>query len=397
MTITESHTQPTPEQVKQSLAALVPALRSRAAWSEENRRIHEDSIRELEAAGIFKLRMPRRFGGAEADTRTLVDAAIQLGRADGALAWTMSTFWINSWMVGLFPDETQEEVFADPDVRICGAVSPAGMVVPAEGGGYTLEGSWHFVSGARHSTWHVLATLLMRPGADPEPVTVVVPMDEMEIVDDWFTSGMGASGSVTTTAKGVFIPEHHLISMFAAIRPDPVSETSKAALIWRTPSILSGSASSVGILVGMAMAARDAFFERMPARPIRYTDYEHQAEAPLTHIQVATAAMKTDQAEFHAYHAAGLVDGKAASGDEWTIEERARVRADEGWATRLSKEVVDLFASASGGSSIYLSEPIQRIVRDIYAISVHPLFNPDSNTETYGRVLCGLPPNTIFL
>ena len=36
-------------------------------------------------------------------------------------------------------------------------------------------------------------------------------------------------------------------------------------------------------------------------------------------------------------------------------------------------------------------------VRDIHAISVHPMFSPDSNTETYGRVLCGLEPNTMFI
>jgi alkylation response protein AidB-like acyl-CoA dehydrogenase len=107
--------------------------------------------------------------------------------------------------------------------------------------------------------------------------------------------------------------------------------------------------------------------------------------------------MKTEQAEYHARHAASLVDAKAASGEPLTMEERARVRADEGWATRLAKEAVDIFASAGGGSSIFRHEPLQRIVRDIQAISVHPMFNPDTNTETYGRVLCGLPPNTQFI
>jgi hypothetical protein len=93
--------------------------------------------------------------------------------------------------------------------------------------------------------------------------------------------------------------------------------------------------------------------------------------------------MKIEQAE---YLAASLVDSKAASGEPWTIEERARVRADEGWATKLAKEAVDLLASASGGSSIYKHEPIQPILRDNHAISVHPMFSPDSNTETLGRM-----------
>ncbi|MFV2019001.1 acyl-CoA dehydrogenase family protein [Micromonospora sp. LOL_023] len=391
-----SRHQPTLEQAKRSASELVPALRDKAQWSEENRRIHDESIQALVDAGIFRLRMPARYGGYEADTRTLVDVAIQLGRADGALAWTVSTYWIASWIVGLFPDEAQDEVFASPDVRICGAVSPSGTVVPVDGGA-VLNGAWKFVSGAWHADWQELATIMLRPGADPEPVIVAVPMSSLQIVDDWYTSGMGASGSVSTVAKDVFVPDTHIIPMASAIRPNSLSKLSANSPMWRSPTILAGSAATVGILVGMAKAAREAFFERMPNRPIRYTDYEHQAEAPVTHIQVGTAVMKTEQAEYHAYHAADLVDAKAASGEPWTMEERARVRADEGWATKLAKEAVDIFAAASGGSSIYKSEPIQRIVRDIHAISVHPMFSPDSNTETYGRVLCGLPPNTQFI
>ncbi|MFV2110004.1 acyl-CoA dehydrogenase family protein [Micromonospora sp. LOL_015] len=397
MSITElSRHQPTLEQVKSSLPELVPTLREKAQWSEENRRLHDDSLQALADAGVFKLRMPARYGGFEADTRTLVDVAIQLGRADGALAWTVSTYWIASWIVGLFPDEAQDEVFASPDVRICGAVSPSGTLVPVDGGA-VLNGSWHFVSGALHADWQELATIRLRPGADPEPVIAAVPMSSLQIVDDWHTSGMAASGSVTTTAKDIFVPETHIIPLESAIRPNSLSKLGADSPIYRSPTILAGSAATVGILVGMAKAAREAFFERMPSRPIRYTDYEHQAEAPVTHIQVGTAVMKTEQAEYHAYHAASLVDAKAASGEPWTTEERARVRADEGWATRLSKEAIDIYASASGGSSIYRNEPIQRVVRDIHAISVHPMFSPDSNTETYGRVLCGLPPNTMFI
>ena len=202
--IDTSRPQPTLEQLKESLSQLVPVLRDKAAWSDENRRLHDDSIQALADAGIFKLRLPARYGGYEADTRTLVDVAIELGRADGALAWTVSTYWIASWIVGLFPDEAQDEVFTTPDVRVCGAVSPSGVVVPVEGG-YVLNGSWHFVSGAWHANWQELATILLRPDEEPLPVIVAVPMSSLEIVDDWHTSGMSGSGSVTTVAKDVFV------------------------------------------------------------------------------------------------------------------------------------------------------------------------------------------------
>jgi alkylation response protein AidB-like acyl-CoA dehydrogenase len=396
VTITETTgQQPALDQLRGAATDLVPALRDKAAWSEEHRRLHEDSLRALTESGILRLRLPRRFGGYEAETRALVDVAVQLGRADGALAWTVSTYWIGSWTVGLFPDAVQDEVFANPDARVCGAINPAGTMVPVDGG-YLLNGSWHFVSGALHADWQEFATILLKPGEQPAPVIAVAPMSSLQVVDDWFTSGMAASGSVTTVAKDVFVPETHVVPLEAAIRPNAVSKLNANRSIWRSPTILAGSAATVGILVGMAEAAREAFFERLPERPIRYTDYEHQAAAPITHIQVGTAVLKTDQARYHAYHAAELVDARAAGG-QWTVEERARVRADEGWATRLAKEAVGIYAAASGASSLFRDQPIQRIMRDLHAISVHPMFNPDNNTETYGRVLCGLAPNTVFI
>ncbi len=59
-------------------------------------RLQDDSIQALADAGIFELRMPVRYGGHEADTRTPVVVSIELGRADGALAWTVSRYWIAS-------------------------------------------------------------------------------------------------------------------------------------------------------------------------------------------------------------------------------------------------------------------------------------------------------------
>ena len=48
---------------------------------------------------------------------------------------------------GLFPDEVQDEVFATPDVRVCGTLSPSGTAMPASGG-FTVNGRWNFISGA---------------------------------------------------------------------------------------------------------------------------------------------------------------------------------------------------------------------------------------------------------
>ena len=145
------------------------------------------------------------------------------------------------------------------------------------------------------------------------------------------------------------------------------------------------------------MAVHDECRERLPGRKITYTAYDSQQAAPLTHRQVADATNRTDEAEFHAHRLAALVDGKAADGTQWTLPERIRARADLGAVCRLAKQAVDIFATASGGSSIYRDVPIQRISRDVNAVNLHALMHPDTNDELYGRVLCGLEPNTLYV
>lgn len=386
---------PTRDQLVRRASELVPVLQKHAAWSEENRRIHDEAIEALAEAGVFKLRTPTRYGGYEADTRTLVDVATELGRADGSTSWVASVYWIPTWMTCMFPDAVQDEVFSTPNVRVCGTLSPSGMAAPVAGG-VVVNGKWGFISGALHAHWQEIIAIQMGPG-EPVPIMALVPLSDLQIVDDWHTSGLKATGSVSTVAKDLFIPQERILPLPLVLQGKHAGKANADSPIYRAPLLPVASASSVGTVVGLANAAKDAFLDRLPGRKITYTNYDSQAEAPLTHMQVAEGTLKIDQAQFHAHRLATLVDTKGISGSSWTMEERVRARADLGAVCRLAKEAVDIFATASGGSSIYSDVPIQRISRDVQAVNQHALMHPNTNTELYGRVLCGLEPNTLYV
>ncbi|MEV4393050.1 acyl-CoA dehydrogenase family protein [Nonomuraea sp. NPDC049607] len=373
-----------------------PVLRRNAAWAEENRRLHEETIEALAEAGVFRLRTPRRYGGAEADTRTLVEVAAELGRADGAAAWTASVYWIPTWMAAHFPEAVQDEVFATPDVRICGTLSPTAMAVRAEGG-IVVNGKWGFVSGAHHSHWQEIVAVVVGPDSEPEPVMALVPMSDLVVIDDWHTSGLRGTGSVSTVAQDLFVPAERVMPLGAILQGQHADDVNAGSPIYRSPLLPVAAASSVGTVLGLAKAAREVFFERLPDRKITYTGYASQSAAPLTHLQVAEATFKLDQAEFHAHRLASTVDAKDTASAQWTIEERVRARADMGAVCRLGKEAVDILATASGGSSIYSDVPIQRIARDVHAVNQHALMHPNTNAELYGRILCGLEPDTLYI
>lgn len=387
---------PAPEQVVRDALALTPLLRKHAAWTEENRRLHDEVVEALTDAGVFKLRQPKQYGGLEADTRTLVDVGTVLGQADGSVAWVASVYWIPGWMTSQFPDEVQDEIYSNENVRVSGTLSPSGLATPTDGG-VIVNGKWGFISGAHHAHWQEIIAIFTPPEGEPYPIMAMVPMSDLQVIDDWHTSGLRGSGSVTTVAEELFVPQERVLPMAALLNGQSVSRRNADTPIFRGPLMPVATASSVGTLVGMAQGAQELFHSRMSNRKITYTGYESQREAPVTHFQVAEAATKIDQAEFHAMRLATRVDTKFEDGTEWKLEERALNRADVGAVVQLAKEAIEIFATASGGSSIYNDVPIQRFNRDVQAVSLHALMHPNTNAELYGRVLCGLEPNTLYI
>lgn len=389
-------TVPTRAELVRRASELVPLLQKNALWGDDNRRLHDETIEALADAGILRMRIPTRYGGYESDMRTVVEVITELGRGDGSVSWTVAVWAISQWMCGLFPDDVQDEIFSAPDVRVTGILSPNALAVPTTGG-VILNGQWPFNSGCQQSTWNTNAAVRPLPDGGFEPVMVAVPIADLQIIDDWYTAGLRGTGSVTTAARDVFVPEERVLPMVPVLQGVHRSVLNADRPIYKAPFMPTACATVAGPAVGLAKAAKDAFFERLPMRKITYTSYEHQHEAPITHLQVAEASIKIDESEFHALRSADLLDTKGPTGEPFTMEERARVRSDLGAACQRAKEAVDILNTASGGSSIYSSVPIQRIERDVQTLNLHAILHPNTNLELYGRILCGLEPNTLYI
>src|SRR5215471_3541041 len=371
---------PTRSELVHRASSIVPLLQKHAMWHEEHRRLHEETIEAMAKAGVFKLRVPKRYGGYESDVQTVVDVLTEIGRGDGSAAWTGQLWVHGAWMVGLLPDAILDEVFSTPDVRVSALLSPTATAVHTDGG-VVVNGQWHFNSGALHAHWDLASAMSTTAEGIPEPILALIPMSQLEIIDDWDTSGLRGTGSVTTVAKDVFVPHARVLPMSALMQGQPASALNAELALYRSPILLTGVTLSSITGLGMAKAALEAFLQRLSGRHIAYTTYGNQAEVQLTHLQVGEAAIKIEEAAFHASYAASLLDRKAASGEEWSVEERSRVRLDAALVALRAKEAVDILNTASGGSSVFSSVPIQRIARDVQVLNLNGLLHPNTNFE----------------
>jgi alkylation response protein AidB-like acyl-CoA dehydrogenase len=374
---------------------LAPVLRETAPWAEHNRRLHDDAVEALTDAGVLRMRIPARYGGFESDSATMLEVISEIAQADGSAAWNVAAWSMSAWLAGQFPDHVQDEVLTD-DARICGVLSPTASAVPSADG-VVVNGSWKFISGASHSRWQVALAMAPTPdGSSQWPVMALIPLSELVIDDDWHTMGLRGTGSVTTIADDVFVPADRVLPLMAVLQGSSASALNVLSPMYRVPMIATGCASFSGTAIGLARAALEAFMARLD-RKITYTDHLHQRNAQITHSQLAEASMAIEEAESHAGRLAALVDTKGLSGEAWSMLERTRARAYLGRVFSLAKNASTILSDASGGSSIYTTEPLQRTVRDLHALSMHALMHPATNLELYGRVLCGLEPDTLYV
>ncbi|MFJ9746590.1 acyl-CoA dehydrogenase family protein [Streptomyces chartreusis] len=389
-------TAPTRDELVDAAAKLVPLLRSRALWIDEHRRLPRDVVTAIEDSGLLRMQVPAQYGGYESDARAFVDVLTEIAKGNSSVAFCLSVYATLGWMAALWPDEALDEVYAEPHVRISGTTAPTGTARRTEGG-YVLNGSWRFNSGVLHSQWKISVALPEDPTDEPVPLFCLTPVADLRIEDDWHTVGLQGSGSVTTVADDVFVPEHRVITGADFYRNVSKSRVNGPKPHFRVPVLVTTNAIQSGQFVGAAKYALSSFLERLPGRPLTYTDYPSQREAPLTHLQVGEAALLIEDAELRAHRFTEAISGKIARDEPWTTEERVSSRVQIGWIARQCKSAVDILAAASGGSSIHRDVPITRIQRDLHAASLHAMITPGVNVELYGRSLCGLEPNTVYL
>ena len=98
------------------------------------------------------------------------------------------------------------------------------------------------------------------------------------------------------------------------------------------------------------------------------------------------------------YEDLALPPGKTArAGTMVPLERRAQYRFDAARAIDEAWQAGNTVIAASGGTAIFLDNPLQRAVRDLLAIRVHPADNLGSASRSYGRLAFGLENQDLFL
>src|ERR1700722_2930308 len=170
--------------------SLRPYLLEKAPIHEQKRRLEDDVVKRLVAADMFKVAVPRRWGGLCLSADGMAQVALELAKGCPSTAWVYCISNSASWVASLASDAIQEDVFAQGVPIMCSAVNPPGTFKTVDGG-MIVNGAFPYSSGCLHSSWGMFA--LGSKDAEGRFVPggqFYAPLSDTTIQDTWFTAGL---------------------------------------------------------------------------------------------------------------------------------------------------------------------------------------------------------------
>jgi 3-hydroxy-9,10-secoandrosta-1,3,5(10)-triene-9,17-dione monooxygenase len=382
--------------------ALVPKLAERAERCERERRIPEESIRELKQAGLFQILLPKAYGGYELDLSTYVKVAIELGRGCASTAWVFQNNAMHQLILGLFPEQTQNELWAtgDPvlDARIAstGWSPKRGAARPVDGG-YVLDGHWELASGSWNCDLDVILAPVERDGAGPAPEMRLFLLDraagEYEIVDTWHAMGLKGTASNDIVVRETFVAEQRTLAWADANRtPEDGVKLQGHCVhdsVWYRVPVWDWIGWTITpALLGAAYSAFDSSVARLETRTNMLG--ERLAESQSVQLRLADVAARLDVVESMLLRDVAQTAEAYQSGKPPSVLERAAWRRNQAFGARLLLEAVESLLYRGGAHALYDSDPVQRAYRDVGAGVTHIATDWDIWGRVYGQALLGL-------
>ncbi len=370
------------ESLYEAAEGFVPEIRKRALKMERSRRLDDELVDAMDAAGLFSVIVPKRWGGAGLGPREVNRISEILGSADCSTAWVSTFFILHNWFLCRFPMEVQQQLYKDCSSVRCAAVwSPPGSAERVDGG-YRITGRWGYASGVLHAPYALVPAIV-----DNSAYWFIVARENLEISDDWDMASMVATGSVTIATKNTFVPDGWGIEIGKLMSATGHSGTFHAEDIYRQSfSVLSMAtvSLSLGALDAAVELGRERLrtskpfgiprIDRVPSRIRWVRAYEAARVARLIRDTVTENAIQ-----------------RAQSGRPLTLLDEARMGLDGVTVMQGIKDAARLLVDGNGTSGYRADDQIRRISSDVAMISTHLLGGDyDVVMDRHARWVLGL-------
>jgi len=345
--------------------ALGSFLREKSDEIEAARTLPPEVAERMREAGLFRIAMPKIWGGPELSTIEINEVIEEISRANASAGWCIAIGADSGFSSSFLEDAVARKLYPRLDMVMAGSITPARADRVA--GGYRISGQWPFASGIKHADVVMAACMIFENGSPamnggaPTMRLMLAPASSFEVMDTWYTTGMRGTGSYDFRAANLFIPEEHTFSFTqppkreGALYRDPFNFVTKA----------------YGVLLGMARAMIDQVTEVMETK-VESPSGRLYKNTSRVQTAIAEAEMILGAARAYAYSALERHWKRLESGEEATEKDRidlALARVNAGQAAR---NIIRMLYDTVGSKAIYAQRgPFDRALRDIETLCQH--------------------------
>jgi len=365
---------------------LVPRLADRAPTATVARNIPPETIAEYHGAGILRILQPRRFGGLQGRFSLFSRIVEELTFGCASSAWVYAVLAEHQWIIAQYPEQAQIDVWGDDPLAV--ASSSLAPRAPAKkvSGGWRLSGRYSFSSGCDYAQWAILGAFLGQPG-DPRTIAyLLLPLAELEIVDDWHVLGLAGTGSKSLIARDVFVPEHRVVmvaDLFAGTPPG--AEVHPDYPVVRAPRGFLVSYSLPPVAIALGRRALDIVCHDLSTRLSR--GVTRMADSEVVQMTIGEAAAAIDAATLALHRGRDYSTEAVSSGRRITEAEGLRARRDMVYAQHQIAWAMERLCELSGARWVYDTDPLQELRRDVMTILTHHAASRAAAFAPYGKLL----------
>ncbi|MDO9458658.1 MAG: acyl-CoA dehydrogenase family protein, partial [Alphaproteobacteria bacterium] len=344
------------------------------------------SVKALYDSGILNMCVPRELGGLEADPMTQTEVYEAISEMNGAAGWCLVIGATSAGMLGgMISDGALDEVFKNGRIpRASGTVFPSGLAERVDGG-YRVTGRWAFGSAIHHADWVTTGAVVARdgvpvrsPSGAPQLCSICVPIKDVIVEDNWFSSGLKGTGSSHYRIENVFVPDDFLLGGKRPPRGGP---------LFQLPTYGYVAACHAGFALGVAKRAMSEITSMASGKKRKLTGVK-LGERGAFHKELGVMASKLTGARLFSLDILSRMWTAQNKGERMSLVEWGECRAAMTYVTEVAAEVTTFAYRYGTGAALYQSHPLQRGLRDIYTATQHGVVS-DENYETLGLAMIG--------
>ncbi|ORV49875.1 acyl-CoA dehydrogenase [Mycolicibacter engbaekii] len=372
----------------------VARLAQRAAAAEELRRLPDETVEDFRNSGLAGLLLPARYGGRQAEFPEILDPIRRMAHGCASSAWTLGFYMLHNWMLALFGEQAQDEVFAGGPVLCPAPLAPTGRGVP-DGDGIRLSGRWSWATGVMECDW-IMVGAICGPDDAPYPALVLLPANDIRVEDVWHTAGMRATGSNDVLIDDVFVPAHRLVKVVDIYSGTAPGADLHDASAYRWPMVPALALAAAMPALGSAEWVTDLFAERLTQRVLAYSGAA-QKNQPAAQIRLGDARVRLRALRGLLEDTVGRIQDAVDARERISRSARADARAAAAHIVHESRAVIADLLEASGASAQFVTNPMQRAKRDVDVICGHVVFDYDVARELAGALEAGVKISPISM